>query len=117
MSLPASSLRHLWLPLLACLMSAHVHAQSKPADEITVGMSIPSLQWVFYLMVRDGVMEQAKTLGIKQVLVADAQADPARQVSQIQDMLSKGIDVLLYTATGSARPRCRCASRGSRAYR
>ncbi|WP_397453115.1 sugar ABC transporter substrate-binding protein [Pseudomonas sp. NA-150] len=94
--------RYLWLALLGCLLSAGVQAQSKAVDEITVGMSIPSLQWVFYLMVRDGVMEQAKALGIKKVLVSDAQADPARQVSQIQDMLSKGIDVLLYTATGSA---------------
>jgi ribose transport system substrate-binding protein len=102
MNLSAFPVRYLWLALLGCLMSAAVHAQSKPAAEMTVGMSIPSLQWVFYLMVRDGVMEQAKTLGIKNVLVADAQADPARQVSQIQDMLSKGIDVLLYTATGSA---------------
>ncbi|EJN22026.1 ABC-type sugar transport system, periplasmic component [Pseudomonas sp. GM78] len=102
MKLPAFSVRVLWLPLLGCLMSCGVNAQTKPVDQITVGMSIPSLQWVFYLMVRDGVMEQAKGLGINNVLVADAQADPARQVSQIQDMLSKGIDVLLYTATGSA---------------
>lgn len=84
---------------LLLLLPTLAHAESKP---LKVGMSIPSLQWVFYLMVRDGVMEQAQSQGIEQVLVADAQADPARQVSQIQDMLSKGIDVLLYTATGSA---------------
>ncbi len=84
---------------LALLVPTLGLAAEKP---IKVGMSIPSLQWVFYLMVRDGVMEQASGLGIEDVLVADAQADPARQVSQIQDMLSKGIDVLLYTATGSA---------------
>lgn len=101
MKLSAFPVRALAL-LLGCLMSISAHAQSKPVGEITVGMSIPSLQWVFYLMVRDGVTQQANALGIKNVLVADAQADPARQVSQIQDMLSKGIDVLLYTATGSA---------------
>ncbi|NVZ24533.1 sugar ABC transporter substrate-binding protein [Pseudomonas gingeri] len=102
MNRSAFVLRSLWLPLFACLLSSGAHAQGKAVDQITVGMSIPSLQWVFYLMVRDGVMEQASGMGIKKVLVSDAQADPARQVSQIQDMLSKGIDVLLYTATGSA---------------
>jgi ribose transport system substrate-binding protein len=85
--------------LALLLLPALASAESKP---LKVGMSIPSLQWEFYLMVRDGVLEQAKKDGVSEVLVVDAQADAARQVSQIQDLLSKGIDVLLYTATGSA---------------
>ncbi|EOG3622631.1 sugar ABC transporter substrate-binding protein [Pseudomonas putida] len=85
--------------LALMLLPALASAEGKP---LKVGMSIPSLQWEFYLMVRDGVLEQAAKDGIEEVLVVDAQADAARQVSQIQDLLSKGIDVLLYTATGSA---------------
>lgn len=74
--------------------------QSSGGDKMVFGLSISTQVNPFYKAMADGVKEQAKTLGIESyVLSADDKLD--KQISDVEDLIQKRIDVLLINATQS----------------
>lgn len=70
-------------------------------EKVKVGLSISTLNNPFFVTLKDGAEAEAKKQGIE-ITTVDAQNDPAKQVSDIEDLIQQGIDVLLVNPTDSA---------------
>lgn len=69
-------------------------------EHLTIGVALPSLKLDFFNMIRGAVKARAKERGVKLVIV-DANGDSARQVNQVQDLISRGINALIYVPAGA----------------
>ena len=66
----------------------------------TVGLSVSTLNNPFFVTLRDGAQATADSLGLDLVVV-DAQDSVSKQVSDIEDLVTRGVDVLLVNPTDS----------------
>ncbi|RPE62912.1 monosaccharide ABC transporter substrate-binding protein (CUT2 family) [Pacificibacter maritimus] len=66
-----------------------------------IGLAVPNLQADFFNQIKLGVESYATKLGIE-VIVVDAKNDTATQVSQVQDLITQGIDAFIYIPAGAA---------------
>lgn len=73
---------------------------AKADEHLTVGLALPSLTLDFFDQIRGAVSERAEERGVELVIV-DANGDSAMQVNQVQDMISRGIDALIYVPAGA----------------
>ena len=76
------------------LFSAAVSAQ-------TIGLAISTLDNPFFVDLKDGAEAKAAELGVS-LRVVDAQDDPARQLSGIEDLIARNVDLILVNPTDSA---------------
>ena len=86
-------MRKLFVLVLVILLSG-VLAQ-------TVGLSVSTLNNPFFVTLRDGAQEAADELEIE-LLVTDAQDSVSTQISDIEDLVQRGLDVLIVNPTDSA---------------
>lgn len=75
--------------------------EDKKDDTVKIGLSISTLNNPFFVSLKEGAEAEAKAKGAE-IIVVDAQNDSAKQVSDIEDLIQKGIDVLLVNPTDSA---------------
>ncbi|MFO7274327.1 MAG: ribose ABC transporter substrate-binding protein RbsB [Symbiobacteriaceae bacterium] len=70
--------------------------QPAPATEetLTIGLAISTLNNPFFVDLRDGAQAAAEAAGVK-LIVMDAQDDPSKQVSQVEDLITQKVDALL----------------------
>ena len=66
----------------------------------TVGLSVSTLNNPFFVSLRDGAQATADELGLD-LIVVDAQDSVSKQVSDIEDLVTRGIDVLVVNPTDS----------------
>lgn len=66
-----------------------------------IGLAVPNLQADFFNQIKLGVEGYAASLGIE-VITVDAKGDTATQVSQVQDLMTQGIDAFIYIPAGAA---------------
>lgn len=66
-----------------------------------IGLAVPNLQADFFNQIKLGVENYAESLGIE-VITVDAKNDTATQVSQVQDLITQGIDAFIYIPAGAA---------------
>ena len=66
-----------------------------------IGLAVPNLQADFFNQIKLGVENYGAALGIE-VITVDAKGDTATQVSQVQDLLTQGIDAFIYIPAGAA---------------
>lgn len=66
-----------------------------------IGLAVPNLQADYFNQIKLGVEGYAAKLGIE-VITVDAKGDTATQVSQVQDLLTQGIDAFIYIPAGAA---------------
>lgn len=76
------------------LVSAGVAAQ-------TIGFAISTLDNPFFVDLKDGAEAKAAELGVN-IRVVDAGDDPARQLSGIEDLIAREVDLILVNPTDSA---------------
>ncbi|WP_322922172.1 ribose ABC transporter substrate-binding protein RbsB [Paenibacillus campi] len=91
------------LLLAGCSMKPPEWAKPKKATtgEMTIGLSISTLNNPFFVSLKDGVTAEAQKLGMK-VIVVDAQNDSAKQNNDVDDLLQQGVDALLINPADSA---------------
>ena len=77
----------------ALLLSAGALAQ-------TVGLSVSTLDNPFFVTLRDGAQEMANELGLE-LLVTDARDSVSTQINDIEDLVQRGVDVLIVNPTDS----------------
>ncbi|MBS7219318.1 MAG: sugar ABC transporter substrate-binding protein [Oscillospiraceae bacterium] len=70
------------------------------SDGLKIGVSIADLSNPFYVDIQDG-MESAKTEG-DELVIMDAAFDAAKQISDIEDMIQQGVDVMCIDPVDSA---------------
>ncbi|GAA4852537.1 ribose ABC transporter substrate-binding protein RbsB [Paenibacillus vulneris] len=68
---------------------------------IKIGLSISTLNNPFFVSLKDGVVAEANKHGIETIVV-DAQNDSAKQSNDVDDLMQKGVNVLLINPTDSA---------------
>jgi ribose transport system substrate-binding protein len=71
-----------------------------PTGEITLGLALSTLNNPFFVTLRDGAQQEADAEGVT-LIVADAQDDPAKQASQIEDLINQQVDAILLNPTDS----------------
>ncbi|WP_096187184.1 ribose ABC transporter substrate-binding protein RbsB [Evansella halocellulosilytica] len=69
--------------------------------EFTVGFSISTLNNPFFVTLQEGAEEKAEELGIDLIMV-DAQDDDAKQINDVEDLIQRGVDLILINPTDSS---------------
>ncbi|WP_407936406.1 ribose ABC transporter substrate-binding protein RbsB [Limnochorda pilosa] len=67
----------------------------------TVGIAVSTLNNPFFVDLRDGAQAAAREAGVR-LLVSDAQNDPNRQLSDIENFIVQGVDAIIVNPTDSA---------------
>lgn len=81
----------------AVTIAPSAFAQGK---KLTVGLAVANLQADFFNQIKQAVEAAGKEKGVE-VVTVDAKGDAATQVSQIQDLLTRQIDALIYIPAGA----------------
>lgn len=87
--------------IAAALASAALAGPALADDVSKIGLAVPNLQADFFNQIKLGVENYGKEKGIE-VIVVDAKNDTATQVSQVQDLMTQGIDAFIYIPAGAA---------------
>ncbi len=90
--------------LIACSKQGpDTQAASEPAaasSTLTIGLAISTQNNPFFVALRDGADAEAKAQGVKLITV-DAQDDSAKQISNIEDLIQKKVQVILINPADS----------------
>ncbi|WP_246597244.1 substrate-binding domain-containing protein [Faecalicatena faecalis] len=70
-------------------------------DKVVVGVSLLNSTHVFYNNIQKGLESKADELGWD-LLIQDAAADANKQLSQVQDFITQGVDAIIICPTNSA---------------
>jgi len=70
------------------------------AAEKTIGFAVSTLANPFFISMKEGGEEKAKELGIDMITL-DAQDSAEKQISQIQDLITQNVDVLIINPVDS----------------
>ncbi len=68
--------------------------QEEADDVIRIGMSVPGLQFPFFVTMKDEAEAAAAALGVE-IVFADAQNDSAKQTADIEAFIAQGVDGIL----------------------
>ncbi|UWF57029.1 substrate-binding domain-containing protein [Staphylococcus hyicus] len=74
---------------------------SKKKSEITIGVSISTLNNPFFVTIKDNIEKEAKQQGMN-VKVVDARDDSAKQTNDIEDLVQQQVDYLIVNPTDSS---------------
>lgn len=86
----------------AALATTALSPLGASAEEVKkIGLAVSNLQADYFNQIKIGVEAYAAEKGIE-VITVDAKNDSATQVSQVQDLLTQGIDAFIYIPAGAA---------------
>jgi ribose transport system substrate-binding protein len=86
--------------LIAALVLALGVGGLSAAMMSTVGLALSTLNNPFFVDLRDGAQAEAGKVGVE-LTVLDAQNDPAKQASEIEDLIAKKVGVVIINPTDS----------------
>lgn len=86
--------------LIAAALCSAAFTVPAQADALKIGMSFQELNNPYFVTMKQALEEAAKTLGA-QVIITDARHDVSKQVSDVEDMIQRDIDILLLNPTDS----------------
>jgi ribose transport system substrate-binding protein len=69
--------------------------------KVTIGLAVSTLNNPFFVSLKEGAEKAAASAGVELVVV-DAQDDTAKQISGVEDLIQKKVDVLMINPTDSA---------------
>lgn len=81
---------------VASLMAVNANA----ADQYTIGVAVANLQADFFNQIKQSVVKEGERLGVE-VISVDARGDSATQVNQIQDLITRQVDAIIYIPAGA----------------
>jgi len=88
------------ISLAACNRDSAEGAVGSGGKKITIGLAVANLQADFFNQIKQSVTAEAAAKGAT-VVVSDAGGDSSRQVSQIQDFITKQVDAIIYIPAGA----------------
>ncbi|MCD8508851.1 MAG: ribose ABC transporter substrate-binding protein RbsB [Bacillus sp. (in: Bacteria)] len=100
----------MFLSLVALLFVVACSTESPVGDngnggseegELTIGFSISTLNNPFFVTLQEGAKAKAEELGAE-LITLDAQNDDAKQVSDVEDLIQRGVDIILINPTDSS---------------
>jgi len=85
----------------AAAVLALTAAPARAADKkVVIGVAVANLQADFFNQIKQSTEAYGKQLGVE-IIAVDAKGDSATQVSQIQDLITRKIDALIYIPAGA----------------
>ncbi|MEC0236080.1 ribose ABC transporter substrate-binding protein RbsB [Paenibacillus kribbensis] len=87
-----------------CSLEPPSWAKAKTAgdlSDIKIGLSMSTLNNPFFVYLKDMVVQEAGRQGFE-VIVVDAQNDPAKQNNDVEDLIQQGVHALLINPTDSS---------------
>jgi len=92
----------LWIALavIGVLIIVLGYLWLRPSEEPTqkLGLSLSTLNNPFFVTLKDGAEEAADEAGVE-LIVVDSQDDPAREATNIEDLIQQGVDAILVNPT------------------
>ena len=88
------------LAVFACPSSPSWAAGKNDKKAIKIGVSFQELSNPYFVVMKEAIDQAAASIGA-QVIYADARHDVTKQVSDIEDLVQKGINILLINPTDS----------------
>lgn len=89
------------LALTGCSKGATKPAEKEEAaEQLVIGMSFQEMENPYFITMNEAVQEAADAVGAK-LIVTDAKHDVNKQTSDIEDMIQKGVKILLLNPTDS----------------
>lgn len=97
--------KFLILTLVLLMVSVSFMGCSQPAEEPAetggkVGLIVSTLNNPFFVDLKDGAVAEAEAQGLE-LIVLDSQNDPAKELGNMEDLLTQGVDVILINPTDS----------------
>ena len=86
---------------ICATFTSTTRAEEKKDKEITIGLAVANLQADFFNQIKQSVEREAKAKGVK-VITVDAKGDGATQVSQIEDLITRKVDAIIYIPAGAS---------------
>jgi len=91
--------------LLIVVLAMGMLAGCAPKEEVTeggkkVGLIVSTLNNPFFVTLKDGAEAKAAEVGIE-LTVLDSQNDPAKEIANMEDLVTQGVDVILINPTDS----------------
>ena len=80
--------------------SSKESAESKEG-ELTIGLSVSTLNNPFFVTLSEGAEAKAKELGAK-ITVVDAQDNASKQANDVEDLIQRGVDLIIINPTDSS---------------
>ncbi|WP_319371258.1 ribose ABC transporter substrate-binding protein RbsB [uncultured Ilyobacter sp.] len=65
-----------------------------------IGLVVSTLNNPFFVTLKDGAEAKAKEMGME-IIILDSQNDPAKELANVEDLVVKGVDVILINPTDS----------------
>lgn len=87
--------------LTACSMESPFVTETSKDGTVKVGLSVSTLSNPFFVSLRDVIVEEAEAKGME-IVVVNSQDDPATEISNIEDLIQQGVDVLIINPTDSS---------------
>lgn len=87
--------------LTACSLESPFVTEKSENGKIKVGLSVSTLSNPFFVSLRDVIVEEAEAKGME-IIVVNSQDDPATEISNIEDLIQQGVDVLIINPTDSS---------------
>ena len=86
-----------YIPVDLALVGGDMPAPVEAGD-VTIGLSLSTLNNPFFVTLKEGAEAAAGTAGITLVVV-DSQDDPATEATNMEDLIQQGVDVILVNPT------------------
>ena len=87
--------------ITASLLTLALATSASAQEGLKIGMTFQEMNNPYFVSMQEALNEAAASLGAE-VIVTDAGHDVAKQISDVEDMLQQGIDILLLNPTDSA---------------
>ena len=94
-------MKHMFGAVSAAAMAVSMAVPAMAEDGLKIGMTFQEMNNPYFVSMQEALTDAAKDLGAE-VVVTDAGHDVAKQISDVEDMLTQGIDILLLNPTDSA---------------
>jgi len=90
------------IPVALKLVSSDAPMVEEPAptEGGTLGLVVSTLNNPFFVTLKEGAMEKADELGFD-LVVLDSQNDPAKELANVEDLLTQEVDVIMINPTDS----------------
>lgn len=83
------------------LLCAFAVSPAQAADKkFTIGLAVSNLQADFFNQIKQAAEDEGKKQGVD-IITVDAKGDATSQVNQIQDLLTREVDALIYLPAGA----------------
>src|SRR5690554_218618 len=86
--------------LVAVVVLMSLFAGSALAANLTIGMAFQEMDNEYFIVMHEALKAAADSIGAD-VYVTDARHDVVKQISDVEDMIQRGIDILLLNPADS----------------